>query len=114
VDALKGAGFEGQQIGAYLLCGLPDQDLDDVAASMAVVRQAGILPVPAYYTPIPHTPLWDTAVTHARFDITRHPVFTNNSLFPCVRSGDDRRRISQLKNQPVSDIVQPDKHGSPG
>lgn len=106
VAALKAAGFQARQIGAYLLCGLPDQDLDDVAASMAFVRQAGILPVPAYFTPIPHTPMWDTAVAHARFDITRHPVFTNNSLFPCVRSGDDRRRISQLKSRPVSDIVQ--------
>jgi uncharacterized protein YodC (DUF2158 family) len=110
VAALKEAGFKADQVGAYLLCGLPDQDLDDVAASMAFVRQAGILPVPAHYTPIPHTPLWDTAVACARFDITQHPVFTNNSLFPCVRSGDDRRRISRLKNQPVSDIVQPDKH----
>jgi hypothetical protein len=114
VSALKTAGFEIHQIGAYLLCGLPDQDLDDVAASMAFVRQAGILPVPAHYTPIPHTPLWDTAVAHARFDITRHPVFTNNSLFPCVRSGDDRRRISQLKNRPVSDIVHPGWRNSRG
>ena len=105
VLCLKTAGFETRQIGAYLLCGLPDQNLDDVAASMAFVRKAGILPVPAYYTPIPHTPMWDTAVSHARFDITGHPLFTNNSLFPCVRSQDDIRRISRLKNQPVSDIV---------
>ncbi len=105
VSALKHAGFKPGQIGAYLLCGLPDQNLDDVAESMAFVRNAGILPVLAHYSPIPHTPLWDTAITRARFDLTRHPVFTNNSLFPCVRSERDRRRISQLKNQRVSDIV---------
>ncbi|MFU8768919.1 MAG: B12-binding domain-containing radical SAM protein [Desulfotignum sp.] len=108
VTALKSAGFEGRQIGAYLLCGLPGQNPDDVAMSMDFVRKTGILPVPAHYTPIPHTPLWDTAVAHARFDITRHPVFTNNSLFPCVRSQQDRRRISQLKNRMISDIVHPD------
>jgi uncharacterized protein YodC (DUF2158 family) len=105
VAALKTAGFEPGQIGAYLLCGLPDQELDDVAASMTFVRNAGILPVLAYYTPIPHTPMWEIAVAKARFDLTRHPVFTNNSLFPCVRSERDRHRISQLKNQRVSDIV---------
>jgi radical SAM superfamily enzyme YgiQ (UPF0313 family) len=105
VTALKTAGFEPGQIGAYLLCGLPDQDLDDVAASMTFVRNAGILPVLAYYTPIPHTPMWEIAVAKARFDLTRHPVFTNNSLFPCVRSERDRHRISQLKNRRVSDIV---------
>jgi hypothetical protein len=49
--------------------------------------------------------MWDTAVAGARFDLNRHPVFTNNSLFPCVRSEQDRRRISRLKNQRVSDIV---------
>ena len=105
VKALKKAGFEPGQIGAYLLCGLPDQNLDEVADSMAFVRTSGILPVLAYYSPIPHTPMWETAVDCARFDLTRHPVFTNNSLFPCVRSEKDRRRISQLKNQRVSDIV---------
>jgi sulfatase maturation enzyme AslB (radical SAM superfamily) len=105
VAALKRAGFQPGQIGAYLLCGLPDQNLDDVAESMAFVRNTGILPVLAYYTPIPHTPMWDTAVAGARFDLNRHPVFTNNSLFPCVRSEQDRRRISRLKNQRVSDIV---------
>jgi radical SAM superfamily enzyme YgiQ (UPF0313 family) len=105
IAALKRAGFESGQIGAYLLCGLPDQNLNDVAESMAFVRNAGILPVLAYYTPIPHTPMWETAVAGARFDLTRHPVFTNNSLFPCVRSEQDRLRISQLKNRRVSDIV---------
>jgi len=105
VTALKTAGFESGQIGAYLLCGLPDQNLDDVADSMAFVRNAGILPVLAHYTPIPHTPMWETAVSGARFDLNRHPVFANNSLFPCVPSEQDRHRISQLKNQRVSDIV---------
>ncbi len=66
VSALKHAGFKPGQIGAYLLCGLPDQNLDDVAESMAFVRNAGILPVLAHYSPIPHTPLWDTAITRAR------------------------------------------------
>jgi radical SAM superfamily enzyme YgiQ (UPF0313 family) len=101
VSALKAAGFKAPQIGAYLLCGLPRQDLDDVAASMAFVKKAGILPVLAYYTPIPHTAMWETAVSSARFDITSHPVFTNNSLFPCVRSKEERQRISRLKNRLV-------------
>jgi hypothetical protein len=87
------------------LCGLPGQELDDVAASMAFVRKAGIQPVLAYYSPIPHTPMWETAVSCARFDITLHPLLTNNSLFPCVRTQEDIHRISRLKNHQVSDIV---------
>jgi len=98
VKNLKNAGFDAKQLGAYLLCGLPNQDYEEVAASMEVVNKTGIIPVLAYYTPIPHTPMWEDAVENARFDLTKHPVFTNNTLFPCVKSHEDLNRISQLKN----------------
>jgi len=71
VGNLKVAGFEKNQIGAYLLCGLPGQNLDEVEISMEVVKKSGIQPVLAYYTPIPHTPMWETAVKHSKFDITQ-------------------------------------------
>jgi len=95
---LKAAGFEKKQIGAYLLCGLPGQNMDILESSMKFVKKTGILPVLAYYTPIPHTPMWDDAVRNSKFDLLEHPVFTNNTLFPCVSSNIDLNRISQLKN----------------
>jgi radical SAM superfamily enzyme YgiQ (UPF0313 family) len=98
VEHLKAAGFDGRQIGAYLLCGLPGQNLDTLESSIKFVRKTGILPVLAYYTPIPHTPLWAEAVQNSRYDLLQHPVFTNNTLFPCVGSDLDLKRISQLKN----------------
>jgi radical SAM superfamily enzyme YgiQ (UPF0313 family) len=98
IDHLKAAGFKENQMGAYLLCGLPGQNLDEVQLSMQLVKQAGVQPVLAYYTPIPHTPMWETAVAHSKLDLNKHPVFTNNTLFPCVNSAQDLKRISQLKN----------------
>ncbi len=98
VENLKQAGFKKTQIGAYLLCGLPEQNLDEVEKSMQLVQKAGIMPVLAYYTPIPHTPLWNKAVANSKYDLSQHPVFTNNTLFPCVQSEPDLKRISQLKN----------------
>jgi len=98
IENLKTAGFEKKQIGAYLLCGLPGQNIDEVEISMHLVKQTGILPVLAYYTPIPHTPMWESAVTHSKLDLLEHPVFTNNTLFPCINSTVDLKRISQLKN----------------
>ncbi len=97
-ENLKTAGFKKDQIGAYLLCGLPGQNLDEVQTSMQIVKQAGIQPVLAYYTPIPHTPMWETAVQNSKYTLSEHPVFTNNTLFPCVNSNLDLKRISQLKN----------------
>ena len=97
VDHLRTAGFAKDQLGAYLLCGLPDQNLDEVEGSINLVKRLGLTPILAYYTPIPHTAMWADAVKNARFDITAHPALTNNSLFPCVRSQRDLERISQLK-----------------
>ena len=97
VENLRAAGFEKDQLGAYLLCGLPDQDLDEVEGSINQVKRLELTPVLAYYTPIPHTAMWADAVKNARFDITAHPALTNNSLFPCVSSQQDLDRISQLK-----------------
>lgn len=98
VKALISVGFNSKQIGAYLLCGLPGQKLEEVKASMILVKKAGITPILAYYTPIPHTSLWTEAVKNSRFDIERHPVLTNNTLFPCVRSDQDIQKLLQLKN----------------
>ena len=98
VEHLKTAGFDKRQIGAYLLCGLPGQNIEKLELSMQFVRQTGVLPVLAYYTPIPHTALWEEAVAKSKFDLCEHPVFTNNTLFPCVSSDHDLKRISQLKN----------------
>ncbi|MCG8639099.1 MAG: B12-binding domain-containing radical SAM protein [Desulfobacterales bacterium] len=101
VEHLKTAGFEKKQLGAYLLCGLPDQDPGDVEISMKRVARAGITPVLAYYTPIPHTPMWENAVKKSRYDLLKHPVFTNNALFPCVRSDRMLKQISRLKNMKI-------------
>ena len=62
VDHLRTAGFAKDQLGAYLLCGLPGQNLDEVEGSITLVKGLGLTPVLAYYTPIPHTPMWTDAV----------------------------------------------------
>ncbi len=98
IEHLKTAGFARKQIGAYLLCGLPGQNIDKLESSIKFVKKTGILPVLAYYTPIPHTRLWEKAVRNSRYDLIQHPVFTNNTLFPCVKSDLEVKRISQLKN----------------
>ncbi len=97
VNHLKNAGFTSKQIGAYLLCGLPGQNLKEVENSVTIVKKAGIQPVLAYYTPIPHTPMWEKAKKFSRFDLEKDPVFTNNALFPCLEKNNRTKSISQLK-----------------
>lgn len=98
VRHLKAAGFGRDQVGAYLLAGLPGQDMAGVEASIAMVRQAGIAPVIAHYTPIPHTPMWNAAVAAARYDIASDPIFTNNAIFPCWSGAFSWESLSRLKD----------------
>lgn len=95
---LKNAGFDTNQIGAYLLVGIPGQSLNSVSASIRIVKQYGIKPVPAYYTPIPHTALWKEAVASSRYDLESDPIFTNNSILPCHSRVFSWKIISYLKD----------------
>ncbi len=97
VAMLKQAGFSTDQMGAYLLCALPGQNLNDVEHSITLVKKSGVLPVLAYYTPIPHTPMWEEAVQHSRFDLEKNPLFTNNALMPCLKDDASMERIIRLK-----------------
>ncbi len=98
VSCLKSAGFRGDQVGAYLLTGLPDQSHKSVEASVETVRRAGITPIPAHFTPIPHTALWPAAVASSRYDLESDPIFTNNAIFPCQKEPFSWEPLIRLKN----------------
>ncbi len=97
VNCLKKAGFKSDQIGAYLLVGLPGQSLTAVKQSIQIVKTAGITPIPTHYTPIPHTALWPEALAQSRYDLESDPIFTNNAIFPCQQEEFAWEIISQLK-----------------
>ena len=98
---LQEAGFTPKEIGVYLLMGLPDQDEDEVAASIRRVQELGATPVLAHYSPIPGTALWPRAVALSRYDLEHEPLCHNNSLFPCLPqfSWDSYNRLKRLAQQ---------------
>lgn len=97
VSCLKTAGFHADQVGAYLLTGLPGQSWDSVEASVETVREAGITPIPAHFTPIPHTALWSAAVASSRYDLESDPLFTNNAILPCQKESFSWEPLIRLK-----------------
>jgi radical SAM superfamily enzyme YgiQ (UPF0313 family) len=97
VTCLGEAGFDKRRVGAYLLVGLPDQQLSAIEHSIRSVLASGLTPVPAYYTPIPHTALWPKAVAASRYDLTSDPIFTNNAILPCRKAPFSWDMISRLK-----------------
>jgi len=80
---LQEAGFAREQLGVYLLLGLPGQEEAEVAASIIRVKQLGATPLLAHYSPIPGTALWPQAVACSRYDLAADPIYHNNAVFPC-------------------------------
>jgi radical SAM superfamily enzyme YgiQ (UPF0313 family) len=80
---LKRAGYQGSDIGIYLLCGLPGQSYLDVKESIDYVKSCGGRPIIAEYSPIPGTPLFNSAVVTSIYPISQEPLYHNNSLLPC-------------------------------
>ncbi len=93
---LKEAGFSKKQIGAYILMGLPGQSVESVINTIRFVAETGAMPYLAEYSPLPHTPMWETAVTCSDYDLASEPLFHNNSLLPCW-SADERKRVPEIK-----------------
>ena len=91
---LTKAGYQPNDIGVYLLCGLPGQDPAEVAHSIRMVRDSGARPYLAEYSPIPGTPFWPEALRYSPFDLAREPLYHNNSILPC-RS--DRFGLEELQ-----------------
>ncbi|CAB5079214.1 Radical SAM domain protein [Olavius algarvensis associated proteobacterium Delta 3] len=94
---LLDVGFTPHQVGAYLLAGLPGQSLAEVTESIRVVKHSGITPIPAYYSPIPHTELWAAAKAASRYDLESDPIYTNNAIFPCQKEPFSWETIHTLK-----------------
>ncbi len=85
VARLFEAGFSNDDVGAYLICGLPGQRPEEVAESIRFVRQSGAHPHIAEFSPIPGTPIWNKAAALSTFDIKAEPLYHNNTFFACRR-----------------------------
>jgi radical SAM superfamily enzyme YgiQ (UPF0313 family) len=97
LDNLFRAGFSREDIGVYLMCGLPGQTPEEVAESIRIVRQSGVRPHISEYSPIPGTPMWEKAVAVSQFDISAEPLYHTNTFFACRRPSFSYEDMVQLK-----------------
>ncbi|HPC74233.1 MAG TPA: radical SAM protein [Syntrophales bacterium] len=80
---LKEAGYRPEDIGVYILCGLPHQEAREIRESIDFAKSCGARPVLAEFSPIPGTPVWEEAVGASFYPIAEEPLFHNNTLLPC-------------------------------
>lgn len=97
VEYLKSAGFTEKELGAYILVGLPGQSVLEVKETIIFVKNLGIKPVLAEYSPIPGTPDFYLEKQTSQLDI-EEPLFQNNSLLSYRNREFDRDTFQSLKD----------------
>lgn len=97
VSNLIKAGFSPNEIGVYVMAGLPRQELSHIRETVAFVKQIGARPLLVEYSPIPGTPLFEEAKKLSRFDIENEPLYHNNSILPCQWEGFTPEDLMKLK-----------------
>ncbi len=97
VNYLKKAGYSGDEIGVYIMAGMPGQRVGEVEESLAFVRETGSKPILVEYSPIPHTPLFEKAKKSSQFDLENEPLYHNNSILPCQWEGFTLTDLRRLK-----------------
>lgn len=98
ISLLKSAGFDGTQIGVYLLAGLPGQNREEVEESVWKAWDAGARPYLSEFSPIPGTAVWERACKASPYPIADEPLFHNPTLSPCAPEGASLERVQWRKN----------------
>lgn len=80
VENLFSAGFRGDEVGAYVICGHPAQTAGTIMAALRAAFEAGVEPIPTEYSPVPGSADFDAAVRAFRRPPDRDPLLQNSSI----------------------------------
>jgi tRNA A37 methylthiotransferase MiaB len=97
VKLLKRAGFSKDQLGAYLLYGLPGQPLDEVEDAVGFVKSLGVRVHLAEFSPIRGTTSWDELVRKNTIASDLDPLLTNNTVYSFLYSGYDPKEVERIR-----------------
>lgn len=97
VRNLKRAGFTKEQVGVYLMYGLPGQTLDEVGEGVAFLKGLGVRINLTEFSPIPGTSSWEELRNKGVITDDIDPLLTNNSVYSYLYSGYEPEAIAGLK-----------------
>jgi radical SAM superfamily enzyme YgiQ (UPF0313 family) len=97
VRNLQGQGFTKEQIGVYLMYGLPGQELDEVKEGVKFIKRLGVRIHLAEFSPIRGTSSWDDLVQRGVISDDLDPLLTNNTVFSYLYAGYDWKEVERLK-----------------
>jgi len=97
IKALKKYGFTKDDIGVYLMYGLPGQELDEIREGVEFLKALGVKIKLTEFSPVPGTKCWEELKSMGTITEDIDPLLTNNSVFARLFSGYDPERLDQLK-----------------
>ena len=103
VGNLLRAGFRPENVGAYILFGLPDQEEQEIRRAVAFAKSYGIRPHLAHYSPIPGTEIFPRAEWASPYPLREDPLYQNRAIWPCYPGGftwRERNRWMEILRQP--------------
>ncbi len=97
VALLKQYGFTKNELGAYLMYGLPGQDFPEVMEGVSFLQTLDVRIYLAEFSPVRGTRSWSELIQNGIIDDTLDPLLTNNTVFPFLYSGYDAGAVQSLK-----------------
>ena len=97
LEYLLKAGFGRDEIGVYILAGLPGQSVEEVEKTIRILKNYPVKIKLAEYSPIPGTKDFEIAkklYPHLPFN---EPLFHNNSIYPLWNFDNKWEKINELK-----------------
>ena len=78
--ALTAAGYTPGEMGAYILAGLPGQEVGEVLDTARFAHGCGVPVKPALFSPVPGTKSYDNAVRSGMIPVDADPLMHNNTI----------------------------------
>ena len=97
VACLKRAGFREENLGAYVIFGIPYEDYEEVERTLHFLFELKVPPYLAEFSPVPGTAFFKLCKETSRYPIDEDPIFHNKSVFPAVKKP-DWEKIQAIKN----------------
>lgn len=97
VKTLKKHGFIKDEVGVYLMYGLPGQTLAEVHEGIEFLKSLDVRINLTEFSPIPGTGSWNDLIRSGTINRDLDPLLTNNTVYPYLFSGYDPDDVMKIK-----------------
>jgi radical SAM superfamily enzyme YgiQ (UPF0313 family) len=97
VMLFKKHGFTKQDIGVYLMYGLPGQDIEEVKEGIEFLKSLNVRINLTEFSPIKGTKAWDELVKNGVISDNLDPLLTNNTVFSYLYSDYDHEELKKIR-----------------